>query len=109
MALISLGKITVVTAGTPVKFTSSVTNANSIFIQYPFGSNTGPQIYIGAAGLVKATLVGVWRVLVKQAAATSPFDTWNIVSRAPGPFDLSTWFLDADASGDFALVSYLAL
>lgn len=111
MALVSIGKVTVTTAGTPVKLSAGTpsVNANAVYIQYPFTGNTGPQMYIGVAGLVKATLVGVLRILVRQAAATTPFDKWDPQSSVNmGPFDLSALFVDADASGDFILVSYLA-
>jgi len=111
MALVSLGKITVAAAGTPVQFTPTKnTNANCVYIQYPFTGNSGPQVYIGALGLVKATLVGVWRVLVKQAAATAAFDQFNPQSNvSAAPFDLSTFYVDADLTNDFILVSYLVL
>ena len=107
--LVSLGKITVTTAGTPVQFTSTVnTNCNAVFIEYPFASQTGPNVYIGKVGLVKATLVGVWRKLALVAAATAVPDHWDPQSNMMlGPFDLSAFYVDADASGDYILVSYL--
>jgi len=109
MALISLGKVVVTTSGTPVPLTATKnTNANALFIQFPFTGNTGPNLYIGGIGIVIATLANMYRVLVKVAAATNPYDQWTPQSGvSQGPFDLSTIFLDADHSGDFALVSYL--
>jgi hypothetical protein len=108
MALVSIGKLTA-TPGTPIALSATKnTNANVVYIQYPFTGNTGPQVYIGASGLVKATLVGVFRILVRQALATTPFDRWDPQSNVNmGPFDLSAIFFDADAA-DFILVSYLA-
>jgi hypothetical protein len=106
--LVSLGKISVTTAGTPVQFTSTTTNCNAFFIEYPFASQTGPNVYIGKTGLVKATLVGVWRKLALVAAATAVPDKWDVISPAMfAPFDLSTFYVDADASSDYILVSYL--
>ncbi len=109
MNLVSLGKVTITTSGTPVPLTSvKNTNANAVFIQFTFTGNTGPNLYIGELGLVIATFAHLFRILVKRAAATDPFDFWNPQSAvSQAPFDLSAIYLDADHSGDFALVSYL--
>ena len=109
MNLVSLGKVVVTTSGTPVPLTATKnTNCNAVFIQFPFAGNTGPNIYVGELGLVIATLAHVFRVLVKVAAATTPYDQWSPQSAvSQAPFDLSAVYLDGDHSGDFALVSYL--
>jgi len=109
MALISLGKIVVTNAGTPVPFTATKnTNCNAVYVQYPFSGNKGAQVYIGSSALVKATLVGCYRILTLVAAATTPFDKWDFQSNVfVGPFDLSTLYVDADSSSDFILVSYV--
>jgi hypothetical protein len=110
MALVSLGKVTVVTSGTPVQVSSTTLNVNTAYFQFPFTGNTGPQLYIGTSGIVIATLAKVLHILVKRAAATDPLDYWQLQPEgAAGGVDLSQVFLDADHSGDFALVSYLAL
>ena len=109
MSLVSLGKVVVTTSGTPVPLTATAnTNANALLIQFPSTGNTGPLLYVGTSGIVIATLAKVLHILTKRAAATDPLDYWIIQSNVSvGPFDLSTIFLDADHSGDFALVSYL--
>jgi len=107
MAIVSLGKISIVNT-VPAQFTSTVnTNANAVYIQFPNGQ-TGPNVYIGAKGLVISTLANVWRILVKRAAATDVPDSWNPQSAVSvGPFDLSTFYVDGDHTGDYILVRYL--
>lgn len=109
MNLVSLGKVVVTTSGTPVPLTAvRNTNANAVYFQFAFTGNTGPNLYIGELGLVIATLAHCFRVLVKVAAATAPYDQWSPQSSvSQAPFDLSAIYLDADHSGDFCLVSYL--
>jgi hypothetical protein len=108
MALVPLGKIAVVAAGTPKQIVSVTTNANGIFIQ-ALSTNAG-KIYIGTSALVKATFVGVLRVLEIPGATPAALDSWNPQSGVSvAPIDLSTIFLDADVSGEGVLVSYLVV
>lgn len=107
--LASFGKVTVTTAGTPVRLTANTLNCNSVFFSTISGQS-GQQMYIGLSGLVKATLVNVLRVLQKPVATPASLDNWPIICEVgQSPLDLSTIFIDADTSGDSLLVSYLQL
>lgn len=105
--LVSLGKIVVTTAGTPVQVVSGTTNCNTVYFSALSGQ-AGQQMYIGLKGLVKATLVGVLHILQKPLATPATLDQWAPGSGVSvGPIDLSTIYVDADTSGDGILVSYL--
>ena len=110
MGLVSLGKITVASAGTPVQFSSTVLNCNAVYISTITGQS-GQQMYIGVKSFVKATLVGVLKILQKPIASTPVYlDNWVVQSNvAAGPIDLSTLYVDADTTNDAVLVSYLVL
>ena len=109
MSLLSLGKVTVAAAGTPVRFSSVVINCNAVYISTIAGQ-VGQQMYVGLSGLVKATLVNVLRVLQKPVATPATLDSFMFQSNvSAGPIDLSTLFVDADTSADAILVSYLQL
>jgi hypothetical protein len=110
MGFVSVGKVTA-TSGTPVALTPGVvTNCNVIYIQ-ALGTNTHYS-YIGSSTMVRATLVGVYRIIPAPTAATGatialPF--WDPQSNVfTGPFDLSKIFLDVDTTGEGVLVSYVA-
>jgi hypothetical protein len=107
--LVSLGKITVTTAGTPVRVAATVTNANTVFFS-TLSTQVGQQIYIGLSGLVKATFVNVLKILQKPLATPATLDSWVVQSNVSmAAVDLSTIFVDADTSGDSVLVSYLTV
>ena len=109
MPLISLGKVTVVTAGTPVRFSSSTINCNVVYVSTITGQ-AGQQMYVGVSGIVKATLANVLRVLQKPVATPVTLDSFTFQSNvSAGPIDLSTLFVDADTNGDAILVSYMQL
>lgn len=104
----SLGLKTVVAAGTPVQLAAAAgTKVNSINIQPvksggPYVANVGP-IYVGLAGMNKATLAGVIYILSPtQVGATVEPRSYNL----PYQDDLSNYWLDADNPGDGALISY---
>ena len=103
---VSLGKVTVTTAGIPVQLAAKTTNCNVAYFQ-ALSTNTG-KIYIGVtAGLVKATLANVLRVLLPPPATPLTLDSFSPQGITPGPIDLSTIFVDADNSLEGILVSYL--
>lgn len=106
MALVSFGKKTVTVAGTPVQVTTTVTNLNTLYVQ-ALSSNSG-KIYLGLAGIVKASLANVLRVLVPPPTTPLTLDSFSPGSGVSvGPMDLSTIWLDSDNSGEGVLISYL--
>ena len=109
MPLVSLGKITVVSAGTPVQVSPTSINCNTVFFQ-ALAHQKGPQIYVGFKDMDKKTLADVLQILEKTATPLQRLlDRWTITSSISlGPFDLSLFYIDADTSGDGLLVSYFA-
>jgi hypothetical protein len=106
MALFSIGKKTVTTAGTPVQVIATSTNCTAAYFQ-ALSTNTG-KIYIGAgAGLIKASFANVLRVIVPPPASPLTLDSWNPQGITMGPIDLSTIWVDSDNSGEGILVSFL--
>ena len=108
MALISLGKVTVSSAGTPVIATTNQTSSSATFGCHAFmieawPTNTG-LIYIGTAGMNKTTGVGVLAILGIPTDNTIP--TYSAtVSYAPQALNLTLIYIDAAVSGNGALVS----
>jgi len=111
----ALGNVTVTTPGTPVQITltlqstaagsgfvvnsatdqvlCNLININASPITHTGAANTG-KIYIGSKNMVRATLAGVYAVI----PATGSF-SWTI-NVALNAFDVNTFWMDADNSGD---------
>jgi hypothetical protein len=105
--LVSLGKIVVASAGTPVQVSATSLNVNTAFFQVVSGQS-GAQMYIGLLGLTKASLVKVLRVLQKPLATPGINDSWTVQGTVTmAPIDLSAIYIDADTTNDALLVSYL--
>ena len=99
MTLISLGRVTVPTPGTPVALTTDTKlRAARLTLQTPT-ANTG-KMYFGKTGMTKATLAGVARVL-------ATYDSYEITT-ADGMdgISLAQLALDADVANEGLLVSY---
>lgn len=100
-----LGIVNVTTSGTPQQLTSSVTETKDLWIRplktLPGTGNTG-NIYIGNSTMVKATCVGVMLVI---KTGDNPVHIER--PRTSGEFyDLSKLYIDADNSGDGAVIGY---
>lgn len=104
MALKSLGKVVVTTAGTPVRTTLNESTPSaryavqSITIQALAG-NSGTNIYVGNSAMNKSTLAGCYAIVPKGASAAA------VIIQAPAGILANEIYLDADTSGDAALVS----
>lgn len=104
----SLGKVTVASAGTPVRATANQTTpanrfpAHSYLVEAVVG-NTG-KVYIGAAGMDKSTLVGVFVVLPPPTANVLPSFSAT-VSYSPNHFNMADVWIDVDTNNEGALVS----
>lgn len=104
MALKSLGKVTVTTAGTPVRCTvnESVPGARvglQTISVFALAGNSGTNIYLGTATMNKSTLAGVYAIIPKGAVISGS------IIMAPAGLNAADLYLDADTSADAALVS----
>ncbi len=104
MALKSFGKVTVTTAGTPVRATlNEGTPASRVGLQSftvsALSANAGANVYVGSSAMVKATLVGVYAIVPKGTSAS--FSILN----SPAGLNLADIYLDGDSNSDAALVS----
>lgn len=106
-----IGKITVPVAGTPIQVSAQTLVRAALnqfqtvhavqFVAIP--SNTG-KVYLGNAGLTKATHVGVGMVLVAPSSSFVP--SWGITQEtSPNGVDLSAIYLDVDTGGEGVLVT----
>lgn len=107
--ILSLGKVTVTTAGTPERVTKGQTDPNADVLVYSFliealPSNTG-NVYIGVkSNMNKTTLAGVVAIL--------PIPTSNLipsfaatVTNLPHNENLNRLYIDVDVSGEGVLIS----
>lgn len=106
MAIGSAGKITVTSAGTPVRATTNESTPTArlgvqSFTVFAPAGNTGTNIYVGAAGFSKSTYSGLYGIVAKGGSAS--FTILN----APAGINLNEIFIDADTSNDVALISYV--
>ncbi len=101
MTIQPLGKITVTTPGTPVRVTSQTGLRASRMLFATDPSDTG-AIYLGVAGMVKATRAGVIRVFT--APGTGPQDGLVLQTdrQTVNPGD---YYIDADNAGQGLLVT----
>lgn len=106
MAIKSAGKITVTSAGTPVRATSNESapttrlGIQSFTVFAPSG-NTGTNIYVGNSAMNKSTYAGVYAIIAKGGSTS-----FSIIN-APAGINLNEIFIDADTSNDVALISYV--
>ena len=99
------GRVSVPTPGTPVPLTTDSTiKASRLFFQVIPGL-TG-KTYIGTAGMTKATLGGVARVLWPNASGGFS-ETFCVESQdGTNSIVLSEYVIDADVAGEGLLVTY---
>jgi len=115
--LVVLGPISVVTPGTLIRATATLPpsvdglNLNparftchaALFQAKP--GNLG-KVYIGTAGMVRATLAGVSAVLAIPTVNSIPSYSISL-TLAPAGIDLSELFIDADTAGEGVLLTIL--
>jgi hypothetical protein len=105
MQVISLGKITVTTAGTPVRATATSTLAYKIIVE-PLVGNTGKS-YVGTSALTVSTGAGLIKTFLP--VATNGFnDIWEICAEDGGnALDVSAFWFDVQTSGQGVTLSYV--
>lgn len=104
-SFLSNGVIPVPAHGTPVKLNSTALNVRKLRLSpghvsgAAWAQNAG-NVYIGTSVMNRATLAGVYRVILKT-------DSPAIEDIIPGDvIDLSTIFVDCDTDGDGVIVGY---
>lgn len=112
MAAQSLGLVSVATAGTEVRATSTQSDPTARIgvqaVQFQVRpANTG-LIYIGTADLDKSTGAGVLAVLPAPASATTGAFASASFSEvnAPAGMNVADFYLDSTVNGDGVFVSY---
>ena len=105
MTVTTLGRVNVATPGTPVQLSSDPTKrVSKLFIQVIPGL-TGKG-YIGVAGMTRATLVGVMRVLWPNASGGFS-DSFFLESQdGADSINLSAYYIDMDVAAEGLLISY---
>jgi hypothetical protein len=103
-----LGKVTVVTAGTPVPLTSDRTLRACAILVATIPGSTG-NIYLGGAGLNQTTLQSVM-IKFNAPSVFGPPDSFLVEARgAVNSLRVSDYFLDVSVSGEGALVTYFQI
>lgn len=103
MDIISLGKKTVTTAGTPIPLSATSVKCHKIIVSQIPGT-TGTT-YFGKSTLVKATGVGVLRYFVAPTAS-GMLDFWEIVSPDGNQLDLAEYYVDANVNAEGLQAAY---
>lgn len=104
----SLGYVTVTAPGTPVRATVNEQDptlrvgAQAMLVQAK-PDNTG-VLYVGTAGMDKATGVGVIGFVGVPASESAPSFSVGLPTSATG-LSASDYYLDGDDAGDVALVT----
>jgi len=107
-----LAKITVTSAGTRVRATSTQADPNRRIVCQAFmvqadPSNTG----LGAAGdstVAYSTRAGIWGIIGAPSGTTIVPAFVAKHNAAPGPFNLADLYLDASADAQSFIISYVA-
>lgn len=104
MALLSLGKVSVSTAATPVRCTINQTTPSArLGVQslsvFAAAGNTGANIYVGSSAMVPSTLVGVYAIVPKGSVISLG------VGFSPAGVNANEVYLCSDTDNDYALVS----
>src|SRR4051812_46392317 len=105
MQCVSLGKVPVPTAGTPVALSATQVRCSKILISQIAGM-TG-KTYFGVSGLVKATFVGVIKQFAIPVVAAGFLENIMIEDSDGGDgLNLNDYYVDADVSNEGLLVTY---
>ncbi len=110
MAIRSLGRVTVVTSGIPVRATFNETVADTrypihaMLFQRDVNTETGNVYILENENAVIATRVGVIAVLAIPTVNILPSFSATITLAAAG-LDLRNYFIDADNDGEGCVVS----
>jgi hypothetical protein len=97
--IVSFGRITVPTAGTPVRITATATPIAELWAT-SYGTGTAIRMYVGLAGMTVATGANVLGEVFPFAATTGAPDRWDVVSSDEGnPYDASNFWVDAATNG----------
>lgn len=111
MAMHSLGKVTVVTPGTPVQATVNQSSPNTRIPAYSIMFQALPgnvgSVYVGLIGLNKSTLAQVVAIIAVPTTNSSPAFTVTI-TYAPGGLNVADFYIDANNAQDGVLVSLVA-
>ena len=105
MTVTTLGRVNVVTPGTPVPLSTDPNqHVSRIFAQVVPGL-TGKG-YLGTSNMIRGTLAGVMRVLWPNSGGG--FSENFLIESADGSdaLNLSQYFVDMDVAGEGLLVSY---
>jgi hypothetical protein len=106
MALEALGKVTVTSAGTPVRVTATRTGAQSIMVQ-AWHNNTG-KIWVGTSASMNTTTgAGVLAMIPAPVAGTIPNASFSI-PLAPSGINAADIWIDADTNGEACIVTITA-
>lgn len=106
MAFRAFGKVTVGVAGTPVRCTVNQTNpADGAKVQsvtvFALAGNSGANIYLGASNMDKSSLANVYAIIPKGTFVSA------LIQQTYDAIDVKDLYVDADTSGDAALISAL--
>lgn len=108
MAMVALGKQTVVTAGVPIQVNAGTSmECNSIYFEQ-IASNGGSMYIMDRSTGVKATFVGVCKVLLAPTSTSLPSFTVGVPA-SQNSLNVSDYWVDADTSGNGILVTALVL
>lgn len=104
MAARAFGKITVSSAGTPVRATVNESTPTArvglqSFTVFALAGNTGANIYVGSSTMNKSTYAGIYAIIPKGSSASFT------INLSPTGFNLADIYIDADTSGDLAVIS----
>lgn len=103
-----LGKVTVTSAGTPVRLLVDPTVRACAILVATIPGLTG-NLYLGGAGLNQNTLNGVM-IQFNAPGAQGPADQFLLaVESARNSLRVADYFLDAAVSGEGALVTYFQI
>jgi hypothetical protein len=105
MQILSLGKITVTTAGTPVQATSTSIMAHEVIIE-PLAGNSGKS-YVGNSTINVSSGAGVSKTFLPPAASGGN-DSYRLNARSGdgNTIDVSQFWVDVQTSGQGVTVSY---
>lgn len=99
-------KVTVATAGTPVRAVAVPTVVSQIIVAPKVGNTD--RTYVGVSGMVKGTGVGVMAELAAPAALDATLtEKFTLGPDQVGALDLADVWVDADVSGESVLIAYV--
>lgn len=101
----SLGKVVVPTPGTPVQLSASASLPPVHSLRFSVIAGGTGKVYLGTAGMNKATLAGVLKEFWPTGVGGGVDDSFTLPMSEREPYNVADYWIDAAVAGEGLIIS----